>query len=88
MGLPNGIYRTAAGSTVTISGKYSGISAVEFDWLEEGGCSDCVPNAYEYEGDLIWHCDECGGGRAQLIPATHNAGSNGPSGVAAKVRVD
>ena len=37
MGLPNGIYRTAAGSTVTISGKYSGISAVEFDWLEEGG---------------------------------------------------
>lgn len=37
MGLPNGHYRTKAGSEMWISGKHGGISRVEFDWLEEGG---------------------------------------------------
>ena len=67
MTLPNGHYRTAAGSQMWISGKHSGISAVEFDWLEEeNACCDCVPCAYEDDGDLVWHCEVCGGGRAKL----------------------
>lgn len=51
---------------MVISGKYGGISRVDFDWLEEGACIDCVPSAYEDEGDLVWSCDICGGGRANL----------------------
>ena len=68
--MKNGRYITAAGSTVEISGEHSGISRVEFDWLEEGGCIDCQPHAYsEIDGNefyLIWICRECGGGKAQL----------------------
>lgn len=70
MGLPNGHYRTAAGSEMWISGEHGGISRVEFDWLEEGACPDCVPDAYEYDGMLIWHCDQCEGGQAELQPVT------------------
>lgn len=70
MGLKNGTYRTEAGSTVTISGAHSGISRVEFDWLEEGGCCECAVNGYPVENDdglyLTWACNECGGGRAKL----------------------
>lgn len=69
MTLPRGHYRTAAGSEMWVSGKHGGISKVEFDWLEEGGCIDCEPNAYDDEGILIWTCDECGGGSAELFPA-------------------
>ena len=66
MTLPPGKYHTSAGSTMTISGKYGGISTVEFDWVEENACLDCVPDAYDDEGYLTWHCDICGGGRAKL----------------------
>lgn len=72
MGLPNGHYRTKAGSNMWISGEHGGISRVEFDWLEEGGCPDCVPDAYEYGEMLIWHCDQCGGGQAELMPVAPN----------------
>jgi hypothetical protein len=67
MKLGNGTYRTKAGSTLTISGKHSGIAEVEFDWLEEGACCDCQANAYpDDDGFLTWDCDECGGGKAEL----------------------
>ena len=66
--MKNGIYKTEKGSVVEISGKHSGISCVEFDWLEEGGCCDCQVEAYPTDdGYLIWHCDKCGGGSAKLI---------------------
>lgn len=68
MRLANGTYKTAAGSTMTISGQHGGISRVDFDWLEEGACPDCCPNGYEVEGYLTWSCDVCGGGSARLEP--------------------
>ena len=67
--LQNGHYRTAAGSEMWISGDYGGISRVNFDWLEEGACCDCEAQPYEFDGMLSWHCEECGGGSAQLYPA-------------------
>ena len=73
MGLPNGIYRTKNGSIMEISGQHSGISKVDFYWLEEGACCDCQVSAYEEDGDLIWWCDQCGGGRSELFHVTPNA---------------
>lgn len=72
MRLPNGHYRTAAGSEMTISGEHGGRSQVDFDWLEEGACPDCLPDAYEHDGMLIWRCDVCGGGQAALQPVVSN----------------
>lgn len=71
MTLPNGKYKTAAGSTLEVSGKHSGIYKVDFDWFEEGACIDCQCEPYPEEWDkddwrLIWHCDYCGGGNAKL----------------------
>ena len=42
MSLPNGHYRTAAGSEMWISGKHDGVSEVSFDWFEEDACLDCL----------------------------------------------
>lgn len=67
MGLPNGHYHTVFGSEMRISGEHSGKSIVYFDWLEEGACCDCIPDPYEQDGRLVWHCDQCGGGSAQLV---------------------
>ena len=73
MRLPNGHYRTAAGSEMHISGAHSGISKVEFDWSSEpDACCDCVPEPYEHGGRLHWSCDFCEGGSAQLVPVTPN----------------
>lgn len=72
MALPNGKYRTRAGSIVEISGEHSGITKVAFDWLEEeSACFDCVVNPYPEEWirgthRLTWTCDHCGGGDALL----------------------
>lgn len=75
-GLPNGKYKTAAGSTVVISGDHSGISTVEFDWLEENACVDCEAAAYPVKQGadwfLEWSCEECGGSMAVLYPDTGN----------------
>lgn len=57
-------FRTAKGSTVTESGMGC---CIAFDWLEEGACFDCEPEALPEEGVLLWHCDRCGGGSAELI---------------------
>ena len=68
MRLPNGTYFTTAGSEMQISGAHGGISRVAFDWLEEGACYDCRPEPYASDdGYLVWHCAECGGGKAKLI---------------------
>lgn len=63
--LANGHYKTAAGSEMWISGEHGGISRVVFNWCDEAACCDCVPEAYEVDGRLIWHCGECGGGSAE-----------------------
>lgn len=65
--LPVGIYKTAAGSTMTITGAHGGISVVDFDWFEEtGACCDCEPDPYDDDGFLSWHCESCGHGLAKL----------------------
>ncbi len=69
MKLPNGHYRTLAGSEMRISGKLGGVSRVLFDWVEESpACCDCHPDPYEDHGCLVWTCNMCGGGRAELSP--------------------
>lgn len=64
--MKNGKYRTAKGSTVTVSGKYSGIFSVDFDWLEEDACSDCEVDPVPSDGRLTWSCEYCDGGSAEL----------------------
>jgi len=78
MGLPNGHYITESGSEMRISGEHGGISTVDFDWLEEGGCFDCAPEPYDQDGYLVWHCAECGGSAAALhlvVPNVKLSGS-------------
>ncbi len=66
--LPPGEYKTQAGSTMTISGQYGGVSHVEFDWLEEpGACCECQVEPYDVDGYLIWNCEHCGHGSAKLM---------------------
>ena len=67
MTLPNGVYKTEKGSTLTISGKHSGIVILSFDWLEEDACVDCEVSPYPEDGFLVWNCEYCGGGSAELI---------------------
>lgn len=63
-----GKYQTAAGSTMTVFGRYGGKSKVSFDWVEEKhACCDCIPEPYDDDGRLVWHCDICGGGSAELF---------------------
>ena len=65
--LPKGHYKTANGSEMWVTGKFAGISEIEFDWFEEpNACFDCRPEPYDEDGYLIWHCDECDGGKAKL----------------------
>ena len=67
--MTNGHYRTPAGSRLTVSGEHSGIFTVDFDWVEENCCVDCVPDPVPDNGDLVWHCERCLGGRAKWGPA-------------------
>ena len=68
MMMNNGEYKTAAGSTMSISGEHGGRSVVEFDWWDEGACPNCEPEPYaDDDGFLVWNCDDCGGGRAELF---------------------
>lgn len=67
--MTTGLYCTARGSTVMVSGAHGGIYEIEFDWLEEEhACSECRPSVYD--GDLVWGCEYCGGGRAELRRVT------------------
>jgi hypothetical protein len=79
---PNSRAATGICKTLTASmparmgGEHGGISEVSFDWLEEGACLDCRVSAYDIDGMLIWECEECEGGRAELFPVA--AGGNKP----------
>lgn len=65
--LPDGKYKTEHGSTMVIS-KDGGKSQVEFDWFEEpNACCDCTVDAYEMDGRMVWSCDYCEGGSADLL---------------------
>lgn len=69
MRLKNGTYRTAAGSTVTISGECGGIIHGEFDWFEEDGV--CCPDTFSDADDegIHWYCASCEqGGIIPLAP--------------------
>jgi hypothetical protein len=72
--LPNGSYRTKAGSTLQVSGKHGGIFTASFDWIEgDNACCDChvdpVPAEWgNNEWRLTWDCEVCSGGSARLIP--------------------
>lgn len=67
MSLPKGVYSTAAGSTVKLSGRHGGIAETAFDWFEEpDACCECRVDPYPQDGRLTWECDYCGGGSAEL----------------------
>jgi len=66
--LSTGEYVTEAGSTLTVA--RPGSSLVWFDWVEEEACFDCKAEPYDDDGYLVWHCNECGGGKAKLKPST------------------
>jgi hypothetical protein len=63
-----GRYRTAAGSLVTISGAHARNYAIDFDWFEEEACIECHPSVDFESCRLVWDCDYCDGGSAELIP--------------------
>lgn len=62
-----GEYYTEKGSRVVLKGQNTGHSIVNFDWFEEGGCIDCEVRPYPEDSYLIWDCEICGGGNAQLF---------------------
>ena len=66
--MTNGLYKTEKGSIVQISCTHSGIYEIAFDWVEEDAYFDCDPSVYD--GRLIWSCDQCGGGSADLKRVT------------------
>ncbi|PWB94629.1 hypothetical protein [Methylosinus sporium] len=64
-------YRTAAGSTVEVSGEFRGIFEITFDWLEEGACIEVrssVTVDLRDEPRLYWRCDCHGERSAPLVP--------------------
>ena len=66
--------KTVAGSTVQLRGKHGGDITIDFDWLEEGGCIDCEVDI-DASRDTMWHrliwaCESCGGGSAELTPSS------------------
>jgi len=66
MDIENGIYRTAAGSTIRVSGKHGGEISIDFEWLDEGGCIECAPYFEPSELLFVWSCEWCGGGSADV----------------------
>ena len=64
--MQNGRYETENGSVMVISGEHGGESRIVFDWVEEDACCDCEVEAYDVDGYLVWHCEVCGGGKAEL----------------------
>ena len=65
--MTNGEYETKCGSRVTMGGNGQ-CSNIVFEWFdEERACFDCNP--YVEDDMLIWDCDYCGGGSAELFRA-------------------
>lgn len=71
-----GQYRTAAGSTAEGRELAGGRVrwTIRYDWLEEGGCVDCVVESRpQEEGGELWlaaTCDQCGGRTVRLERVT------------------
>ena len=62
-------YRTERGSRVEISGEHRGISVINFDWFEEGACTEAHPTCDTRDPTdawLYWQCECCGSGQAKL----------------------
>ena len=77
MKLKNGFYKTESGSEVKISGRHSGICRIYFNWFKEDTCEYCHVNTYPEEIEtgvfaLIWTCENCGGGHAELSEANQD----------------
>lgn len=52
--------------------EHGGISTIDFDWFEEDACFDCEVQPYpeqfgEDDWRLVWNCEYCSGGNAELI---------------------
>jgi hypothetical protein len=63
-------FQTPKGSTVEVSGRWRGIIEIDFDWLEEAGCSEAHPNmdAPDPEDPLLgWSCACHGSGSARMV---------------------
>lgn len=53
-------FKSAAGSTVTVSGKHQGVFTIDFDWFEEGACCDSYPDFNnDFANPAITACCEC-----------------------------
>ena len=52
-------YKTKAGSTVEISGKYNGIITIDWDWFEENACIESHPTWEEDTESIVAHCECC-----------------------------
>ena len=67
-GMKPGPYRTAAGSTVEVSGVHGGIHHILFDWFsEKGACIDCKPYLSDDGAELRWTCELHDGGSTALV---------------------
>jgi len=64
--MKKGTYKTKGGSIVEVSGKHSGIFNIDWDWVEEDACDSCEPDVDHLNERLVWYCDYCGGGSAEL----------------------
>lgn len=67
--LTPGTYRTRAGSIVTLHGRHGLAWTCDWDWFAEpDACCDCRPVDVDHvEHRLVWQCEHCGGGSAELI---------------------
>lgn len=72
MALEIGHYMTAAGSHVHVKTRNAGSWTADFDRLEEPhACFDCHSiDVDSHERALVWCCDVCGGGMAELKSVT------------------
>ncbi len=63
-----GRYRTEHGSDVHVLTRNAGSWIADFDWFEEpNACCDCrVVDVDPRDCVLMWECDICGGGMAEL----------------------
>lgn len=67
--MPSEIYRSSAGSEVTVSGKHMGIVAIDFDWFEEDGCIEAdaeFDRSDPKDPAIIATCECCGTQRVRV----------------------
>lgn len=73
--------KTPAGSMVNIRGAHQGDIQIDFDWFEENACIDCqVDLDASRETNwkrLVWTCEQCSGGSADLREEPGREGAQG-----------